>query len=158
MWLNEFQADGLRWDATSYIRNAHGHDGDAGADIAEGWGLMQRINQDIEQKLPGKLKIAEDLQGNAWLTKAINNGGAGFDSQWDNNFFHPIRQAIITPRDEDRDMVAVAQALPPVTTAPLGSALFTQNPTMKSPTAKHGYQKKLHQAMSTVIQPKSAPF
>jgi 1,4-alpha-glucan branching enzyme len=33
MWLDEYQIDGLRWDATSYIRNAHGHDGDPGANI-----------------------------------------------------------------------------------------------------------------------------
>lgn len=111
MWFEEFRVDGLRWDATSYIRNAHGHDGDAGADIAEGWALMQRINEEKNGRFSWKLNIAEDLQGNAWLTKHINEGGAGFDSQWDTNFVHPVRQAIITPNDDERDLTAVAHAL-----------------------------------------------
>ena len=50
MWLDEYQIDGLRWDATSYIRNAHGHDGDAGANIPEGWALMQGINDEMRQR------------------------------------------------------------------------------------------------------------
>ena len=111
MWLEGFQIDGLRWDATSYIRNAHGHDGDSGADIAEGWSLMQAINVEIDGRQPWKIIIAEDLQGNEWLTKETGAGGAGFDAQWDSNFVHPVRQAIITARDEDRDVAAVAEAI-----------------------------------------------
>ncbi|HEX6387250.1 MAG TPA: alpha-amylase family glycosyl hydrolase [Anaerolineae bacterium] len=111
MWLEEFQVDGLRWDATSYIRNARGHDGDPGANIAEGWQLMQAINAEIGGRQPWKIVIAEDLQGNEWVTEDTGNGGAGFDAQWDSNFVHPVRQAIITARDEDRDIEAVAQAI-----------------------------------------------
>lgn len=111
MWFDEFRVDGLRWDATSYIRNAHGHDGDRGADIAEGWNLMKDINADHDAQEPWKLMIAEDLQNNAWLTKPPSDNGAGFDTQWDASFVHPLRQAIITPQDEDRDMAAVATAI-----------------------------------------------
>lgn len=111
MWLEEYQVDGLRWDATSYIRNAHGHDGDPGADIAEGWQLMREINDEIKERFPGRINIAEDLQSNAWVTKETEEGGAGFDAQWDARFVHPIRDAIITPNDDERDMLAVAEAI-----------------------------------------------
>ena len=111
MWLDEYQIDGLRWDATSYIRNAHGHDGDAGANIPEGWALMQGINEEMRQYNPRQIRIAEDLQANPWLTEPTENSGAGFNTQWDSQFVHPIRQAIITPNDEDRDMLAVQDAL-----------------------------------------------
>ena len=111
MWLDEYQIDGLRWDATSYIRNAHGRDGDPGADIAEGWGLMQGINEEMRHHNPHHIRIAEDLQANPWLTESVSEGGAGFNSQWDSQFVHPIRQAIIASNDEDRDMLAVRDAL-----------------------------------------------
>lgn len=111
MWLDEYQIDGLRWDATSYIRNAHGHDGDPGANIPEGWGLMQGINAEMQHQNPRRIRIAEDLQANPWLTEPIDQGGAGFNTQWDSQFVHPIRQAIITPQDEERNMLAVRDAL-----------------------------------------------
>lgn len=111
MWLEEFQVDGLRWDATNFIRNAHGHDGDSGANIAEGWTMMQQINAEMKQHYPDKISIAEDLQGNGWITRAAGEQGAAFTAQWDSHFVHPIRQAVITPRDEDREMTAVADAL-----------------------------------------------
>ncbi len=111
MWYEVFGVDGLRWDATSYIRNVHGHDGDPGADIPEGWEMMAAINDEVNGRFPHKLHIAEDLQGNAWMTKPTSDGGAGFHSQWDTNFVHPIRHAIITPHDEDRDMNAIRDAI-----------------------------------------------
>ena len=111
MWLEEFRVDGLRWDATNYIRTAPGHDGDSGADISEGWELMQWVNNEIKARQPWKIIIAEDMQSNASITNASSDGGAGFDSQWDANFVHRIRHAIITPQDEDRDMAGVAEAI-----------------------------------------------
>lgn len=111
MWLEEFQVDGLRWDATSFIRNVHGHDGDPGADIPEGWQLMQQANEWLDGRQPWKLMIAEDLQSNGGMTAAVAQGGAGFDAQWDAQFVHPVRHALITPHDEDRDLTAVAQAI-----------------------------------------------
>jgi 1,4-alpha-glucan branching enzyme len=111
MWMEEFGVDGLRWDATSYIRNVHGHDGDLGGDIAEGWGLLRWVNDEINLRQPWFLNIAEDLQNNNLLTKATPEGGAGFDAQWDAGFVHSIREAIIAADDQQRDMTAVAQAL-----------------------------------------------
>jgi 1,4-alpha-glucan branching enzyme len=111
MWLDTFGVDGLRWDATNFIRNVHGHDGDDSAAIPDGWHLMQWINQEAKTRFPAKIMIAEDLQNNAALTEDPGQGGAGFTAQWDAKFVHPIRQAVITAVDEDRDITAVSEAL-----------------------------------------------
>ena len=104
-WLEEFRADGLRWDSTSNIRYT------PWGENAEGWGLMQWIHDEIRARQPWKLSIAEDLQENEWLTKPTSRGGAGFNSQWAAAFVHPIRDVIIRPDDEERNMYAVRDAI-----------------------------------------------
>jgi 1,4-alpha-glucan branching enzyme len=111
MWLEEYRADGLRWDATAYIRNVYGNNADPAHDIPDGWGMMQWINNEIKARQPWKISIAEDLRGNEWVTKDAASGGAGFDAQWDAGFVHPIREAMITPDDAVRDMAAVRDAI-----------------------------------------------
>ena len=69
MWLEEFQVDGLRWDATAWIRNAYGHEGDTTTDVQEGWDLMRWINDEIDLRQRWTLSIAEDLRGNAAITR-----------------------------------------------------------------------------------------
>ncbi len=110
MWLEDYHADGLRWDATAHIRNVKGTD-NPGDDLAEGWSLMQWIHDEINASQPWKISIAEDLRGNAAITSPTDQGGAGFDAQWDSNFVHPIRSALITPNDTDRNLGAVANAV-----------------------------------------------
>lgn len=111
MWFEEYHVDGLRWDATTYIRNVAGNEADPDNDIPEGWSLMQWINEEIQQRFPGKISIAEDLRNNAWITKDAGLGGAGFNAQWDSEFVHPVRQAIISPDDTHRDLEAVSKAI-----------------------------------------------
>ena len=110
-WLNKYRLDGLRFDSVVNIRNRNGRNDDPGGDLPEGWSLLQWINHEIQTSQPWKITIAEDLQNNEWVTKDTGGGGAGFGSQWDGGFVHPIRQAIITPNDADRDMNAVRDAL-----------------------------------------------
>jgi 1,4-alpha-glucan branching enzyme len=110
-WLDEYRADGLRFDMTLYIRTVHGNPHDEGQCLADGWGLMQWINREIDEVAPWKITIAEDLQDEPWMTRAPDERGAGFDSQWAANFVHPVRAAIITGRDEDRSMGAVRDAI-----------------------------------------------
>ncbi len=110
-WLNKYHADGLRFNSVINIRNRNGSNDDPAGDLPDGWNLLQWINQEIRATQSWKITIAEDLQNNAWITKDIGGGGAGFGSQWDAGFVHPIRQAIITPDDNDRDMLAVRDAL-----------------------------------------------
>ncbi len=111
MWLEEYRVDGLRWDATAYIRNIQGEEASPANDLPDGWSLMQWINEEIQARWPGKLTIAEDMKDNEWLTKGTGEGGAGFGSQWDGAFVNPIRQAIITDDDAMRNMGAVAEAI-----------------------------------------------
>ena len=110
-WLEEFRADGLRFDMTLYIRTVHGNPHDPGQAIADGWRLMQWINDEISARSPWKITIAEDLQDDPWLTRGTAAGGAGFDSQWAANFVHPVRAALIAPDDGGRSMPAIRDAI-----------------------------------------------
>lgn len=109
-WLNKYHIDGLRFDSVVNIRNRYGNNGPEG-DLSDGWSLMQRINDDVAVTQPWKITIAEDLQNNEWITKSTEEGGAGFGSQWDGGFVHPVRRAIITQEDHDRDMNALRDAI-----------------------------------------------
>jgi 1,4-alpha-glucan branching enzyme len=111
MWLEDYQADGLRLDSVLNVRRAVAREGNDGPDIPEGWVLLQAINDSKNAGLPWKLTIAEDLQNNDWITKTTGAGGAGFDAQWDATFRDIVREAVITPNDADRDMGAVAAAI-----------------------------------------------
>lgn len=104
-WLNEYRIDGLRWDSTVNIRKV------GSTDIPDGWSLMQYINNEIDAAASWKISIAEDLQQDEYITKTTGAGGAGFDSQWDSAFVHPIRDAVITANDVDRNMFSVRDAI-----------------------------------------------
>ncbi|MDJ0693233.1 alpha-amylase family glycosyl hydrolase [Mastigocoleus sp. MO_188.B34] len=108
MWLSECHVDGLRWDSTVNIRTQNNG---GGGEIPSGWSLMQWINNEINTSSPWKISIAEDLQNNEWITKDTGAGGAGFDAQWDPSFVHPIRDTIIPPNDNGRNMYAVRDAI-----------------------------------------------
>jgi 1,4-alpha-glucan branching enzyme len=110
-WLQQRFADGLRWDATGWIRNVYGNNNDPSHDIADGWSLMQGINAEIKQTQPWKISIAEDMQGNEWLTKDTDIGGAGFGAQWEAQFVHSVRAAVTTADDSTRNMYAVRDAI-----------------------------------------------
>jgi 1,4-alpha-glucan branching enzyme len=108
MWLEEYHLDGLRFDSTGYIRSI----GDAGTEeIPDGWSILQAINETVARQYRGRITIAEDLRSNDWLTKDVGAGGAGFGSQWDPHFIQPIRQAVIAPRDEDRALERIRDAI-----------------------------------------------
>ena len=108
MWLGDYHVDGLRYDMTLYIRSI---DGNPQSEIPEGWGLTQWINRDIHVAYPHAITIAEDLQDNPYLTKSDIEGGAGFSTQWDAAFVHPIRDVITQPDDAGRDMQKVVDAI-----------------------------------------------
>jgi len=110
-WLEEFHADGLRWDMTLYIRTVHGNPHDPGQSLAEGWALMRWINAEIDGRWPWKISIAEDLQDDPWITTPPDAGGAGFDSQWAANFVHPVRAALTARDDDARDLHHLAAAI-----------------------------------------------
>jgi 1,4-alpha-glucan branching enzyme len=108
MWIEDYHIDALRMDMTLYIRSVHA---DGEPNLPEGWSLLQWINGELREKHPNTLTIAEDLQHNDWMTKPVSEGGAGYGSQWDDRFVHPIREAVIAASDEQRSMANVADAI-----------------------------------------------
>lgn len=110
MWLEEYHLDGLRMDMTLYMRHVRGDD-DPGAELPEGWSLAQWVNGEIRKRFPGRILIAEDLRNHHGLTDAIEHDGAGFHSQWDAGFVHPVREALIKREDAWRSMQEIAEAL-----------------------------------------------
>jgi 1,4-alpha-glucan branching enzyme len=108
MWLEDYRVDGLRYDATVYIRTIDGLGGDV---LEDGWKLFQGLNSEVRQRFPGKILIAEDLQDDAALTAPPEQGGAGFHAQWCSRFVHPVREVIKVSDDDHRSMTAVASAI-----------------------------------------------
>ncbi|HWK90555.1 MAG TPA: alpha-amylase family glycosyl hydrolase, partial [Longimicrobium sp.] len=109
-WLEEFRLDGLRWDATGQIRNARGGD-NPGDRLPEGEELIRWVNAEVNRRQPWKLLVAEDLQTNHDVTRPVAEGGMGFDTQWDAQFVHPVRETLIARHDEDRDVGRIAHAV-----------------------------------------------
>ncbi|MEA5643930.1 alpha amylase C-terminal domain-containing protein, partial [Cutibacterium granulosum] len=106
MWLEEFHADGLRYDMTPYMRSVDADE----MNIPDGWSLTHWINTEIRERFPRAITIAEDLHGEPKVV-STDDDGAAFHAQWDNHFVHPIRAAVISASDEDRDMDAVRDAV-----------------------------------------------
>jgi 1,4-alpha-glucan branching enzyme len=111
MWLEEYRLDGLRFDSTVNIRNIYGKNNEPQNDLAEGWSLMQWINNEIDSRMPWKITIAEDLQNNPWLNRGTGAGGAGFDSQWGSFFYNALFDAIKAPSDAGRNMDSLRDAI-----------------------------------------------
>ena len=97
-------------DMIPYIRNVKA-DGNPGNDIPEGKSLIRWINSEIQERYPHKITIAEDMHTLDSITNALEGGGWGYGSQWDAEFVHPVREALITQDDVNRNMESVAQAI-----------------------------------------------
>ena len=106
MWLEEFHADGLRYDMTPYMRSVDASE----TNIPDGWSLTHWINTEIRERFPRAITIAEDLHGEPKVV-STDDDGAAFHAQWDNHFVHPIRAAVIAASDEARNMDAVRDAV-----------------------------------------------
>ncbi|MGB3187475.1 MAG: alpha-amylase family glycosyl hydrolase [Ornithinimicrobium sp.] len=118
MWLEDFRVDGLRIDATQYIRSRGGNVRHQGDRIVAGHRFLASMTADIRSRQPWKILIAEDMQGDPAVIRPCAEGGLGFASQWDAGFVHPVRAALDAAHDENRDMYAVAHAV-------IGSAVRT---------------------------------
>ncbi len=85
-WLEEYHVDGFRMDATDFM-NIPPQD-------ASGWSLMQEFNDLIDWRWANKVSIAEQLPDDSWVTRSTGTGGAGFDSQYYDNFTDRLREEI----------------------------------------------------------------
>ncbi len=127
MWIEEYHIDGLRTDGTVYIRRDRSeHEG--GCDLPHGWSLLQWICEDLHALSPRPLIIAEDLQANEWLTKPIEEGGTGFDAQWDGRLGGALREMLAAQDDIERSPGKVAELLTPHFNGDaFQSVIFTEN-------------------------------
>lgn len=94
MWLHDCHVDGLRVDSTIYLRNTEGNDQDPAHDIPEAWHFMQLLNEVAKKAKPDSIMVAEDMACNEYITKHTNDGGAGFDTQWELGMPHVLRAAM----------------------------------------------------------------
>ncbi len=108
MWFDEYHVDGIRCDATSYIRSISGTGQDY---IPEGWQFLQELNREVHENFPGRFTIAEDLQNDPRVTETILHGGAGFGAQWDAGLCCVLREALTAVFDECRPMHAIRDVL-----------------------------------------------
>ncbi|MGQ0503840.1 MAG: alpha-amylase family glycosyl hydrolase [Myxococcaceae bacterium] len=108
MLLHEYRADGLRFDATKFMRTI---DGNERRQIPQAWELFKSLNDEVNATQPWKRMIAEDFGAGAAVTSPTFNGGAGFDAQWVGDFVHPVRRAITVHNDSDRNLYEVRDAL-----------------------------------------------
>jgi 1,4-alpha-glucan branching enzyme len=112
-WLEEYRIDGMRWDMVCGIRNVNAEDRPPGdpANLEWGWNLLKWVNDEVDYRQPWKPMMAEDMRQNAAITRSTSQGGAGFDSQWDDQFHHVLRRAMVTPSDADRNLDEVRTAI-----------------------------------------------
>lgn len=111
-WLEEYHVDGFRMDATSYM--------DIAPQAAAGYGLMQRFNNEIDNRWADKVAIAEELPDDPYITRPTASGGAGFDSQYHDAFTDNLRQEILDAGTGDPEMFRIANIIN-------GSGLYLSN-------------------------------
>lgn len=102
-WLTEYRGDGFRIDSVSNIRAIDGQGTTPG-----GKELVVAIN-DATHALGGT-SVAEDLKGYEAITKRVQDGGFGFDAQWD-GFGYDVTNVIAPGPDDGRDMAVLDRLL-----------------------------------------------
>ncbi len=99
-WLEEYHLDGLRVDATDFIKVN-----------AEGWRLLREIGEEADVVSPRAIIIAEQLPNDLAVTRSRDEGGAGLDAQWNDLFHDNLRRAIGETAFGDPDLGAVAAGI-----------------------------------------------
>lgn len=80
-WLNEFHIDGLRMDAVSNLIYWQGDPNRGVNGMTRDF--IKNMNAGLKQRLPGIMLIAEDSSTYDGVTRAVFDGGLGFDFKWD---------------------------------------------------------------------------
>ncbi|WP_113924311.1 alpha-amylase family glycosyl hydrolase [Cognataquiflexum aquatile] len=111
MWLDDYQCDGLRLDATAVIRFLENENPHNNAKLDDGYRFLQQLNEEIRDKFPGKILIAEDLKADPVVTSDIMHNGLGFHSQWGLGFANHIRGVILEIDDRHRNLQMVVESL-----------------------------------------------
>lgn len=102
-WLEEYHFDGFRMDATDFMNyETHG---------AAGWALMQRMNDEIDNRWADRIVIAEQLPDDDWVTRPTSIGGAGFDAQYFDAFTDRLREQILAAAFGDPSMTTLRDVI-----------------------------------------------
>jgi 1,4-alpha-glucan branching enzyme len=100
LMLDEYRFDGFRMDATGFM------------DIQDGgWSLMQELNEIADRRFVDKVIIAEQLPDNAWITRPVSLGGAGFDGQYHDAFTDNLREQVFGAAFGDPEMWKIRDAV-----------------------------------------------
>ena len=95
-WLEDYHADGLRFDAVAsmlYLDYSRG-DGEwvpnveGGNENLDAVSLLQTCNEEIHRSYPGAISVAEESTAWPGVTAPIEDGGLGFDYKWDLGWMH----------------------------------------------------------------------
>jgi 1,4-alpha-glucan branching enzyme len=111
MWLEVYQCDGLRYDATAYIRYLEGGNLKERHEIQEGFQFLQALNKELREKHPHKILIAEDLKHESRVTAPIEHNGLGFHTQWGTGFEQSMKQVLTEIKDAHRSLQEVVESL-----------------------------------------------
>ncbi len=111
MWLENYCCDGLRFDATAYIRYLEEGDLKERREIQEGYQFLQQLNKELREKHPHKILIAEDLKHESRVTAPIEHNGLGFHTQWGTGFEQSIKQVLTEINDAHRNLQEVVDSL-----------------------------------------------
>lgn len=105
-WLEEYNFDGFRMDATRFMRD----NGLFPSGQPAGWQLMREMNDAIDQRKINAISIAEELPNTIAITNSTSSGGAGFDSQWHDQYKNDVRQEIIDAAFGDPEIWKIRDA------------------------------------------------
>ncbi len=98
----EFHVDGFRFDMTNRIQVLNG-----------GYKFLQDMNVMLKLDNPNFFSSAEELSDDIWFTMPVIEGGAGFDSQWNDKFqlFFKSRITHFRPHNRSVDMAYLRSTL-----------------------------------------------
>lgn len=111
LWLEAYQCDGLRFDATAVIRYLDNEDPIHHTKLEEGTRFLQGLNSEIREKFPYKILIAEDLKADPVVTAPLELNGLGFHSQWSLGFGNNIKEVLLEIEDQHRNIQLVVDSL-----------------------------------------------
>jgi 1,4-alpha-glucan branching enzyme len=80
LWLEKYRCDGIRVEATGFVRHTTGGS-QGGRELEDGLWLLKEINGEIRSRFPQKLLLAEDLRADRSITRPVVDGGLAFDAQ-----------------------------------------------------------------------------
>ena len=111
MWLDDYQCDGLRFDATAVIRYLDSENSNNKAELEDGYNFLQELNGEIRDVFPHKILIAEDLKADPVVTSPVMLNGLGFHSQWGLGFANQIKRVLLEIEDQHRNLQLVVESL-----------------------------------------------